>query len=218
MTEDRSPPPEAEACLCRRYPSSQKGGTLICPSVTDLATHDRWLASGRYRPARCPRCGAETHVHDYRLRWMREDPATSRSTEVARFRCARRACRAVWQVLPAFLARHLWRAWQTVERVVLRPPAAPDDEPAPAPESPIPLRTRQRWAARLASAGRTLVVALAAAGSSLLAAVAGAVGLQGTRGELVEQYLRRVGGIRRGERLAALAEHVHRIAPGLRLM
>jgi len=112
MTVKRSPPPEAEACLCRPYPSSQKGGTLTCEQVTDLETHARWLATGRYRPAACPRCGAGMHVHDRRPRVMREGPLTTTWTVVARFRCASADCGAAWQVLPMFLARHLWRAWQ----------------------------------------------------------------------------------------------------------
>jgi hypothetical protein len=151
---------------------------------------------------------------------MLEDPVTSTTTDVARFRCARRVCGAVWQVLPAFLARHLWRAWPTVEKAVPPKRAAKTETEAsePALPSPVPVRTRQRWAARLASAARVLVVALAAAGELLLETIASAVGLEGTRGTLVAEYVERVGGVRRGERLAALAEHVHRLCPGLRLM
>lgn len=46
-TVSGSPPLEARACLCRRYPSSQKGGTLIVEGVDDLAEHERRLESGR---------------------------------------------------------------------------------------------------------------------------------------------------------------------------
>ena len=52
MTEYRSPPPAAEACLCRVYPSSQKGGTLIAEDVWDLATHEQRLETpAAYQPA-----------------------------------------------------------------------------------------------------------------------------------------------------------------------
>jgi transposase-like protein len=209
MTEDRSPPPEAEACLCRPYPSSQKGGTLICAEVDDLATHERWLASGRYRPSGCARCGAFLHIHDYRRRVTRGGGGLETTTEVARFRCSR--CGATWQVLPRWLARHLWRAWSTVERVVIDHEAARDSPP-------IPERTVVRWLGRLASSAALLVTVLAASGSEELGEVAKAVGREGTRSELVAEYTERIGGMRRGERLAAVAEHAHRLVRGVRLM
>ena len=104
MTDHRSPPPAPEVCLCRPYPSSQKGGTLIADDVHDLAAHERRLeAPAAYRPARCPRCGEALHVHDLRVRVLRGEAYGA--TEVLRFRCADRArCGAAWQVLPAFLA------------------------------------------------------------------------------------------------------------------
>ena len=77
--------------MCRRYPSSQKGGTLIAAGVHDLVEHERLLACGAYRPAACPRCSADVHIHDYRTRVLAGDEATS--TQVARFRCAERVYR-----------------------------------------------------------------------------------------------------------------------------
>ena len=71
MSHDRLfPPPRSEACLVRRRPSSQKGGTIIAEDVTDRATHDRRICDpDGYRPAFCPNCGERTlHVHDDRDR------------------------------------------------------------------------------------------------------------------------------------------------------
>jgi len=70
MTDHRSPPPQAEACLLARYPSSQKGGTIIIEQVCSLKEHERLLNTGSYRLDACPRCGATTHLHDLRPRVM----------------------------------------------------------------------------------------------------------------------------------------------------
>ena len=124
MTDEQSPPPAAPACLCRPYPSTQKGGTLVAEDVLDLATHEQRLETpATYRPAACPRCQAKVHLHDLRVRLLLDQP--ERCTEVVRFRCADRArCGAAWQVLPAFLARWLWlrpsRASHFMIQTVLR--------------------------------------------------------------------------------------------------
>ena len=69
MTERRSPPPAAEECLYRAYPSSQKGGTPVDEDVWDLATHDQHLETlSVYRPAACPRCQSKVHLHGLRPR------------------------------------------------------------------------------------------------------------------------------------------------------
>ncbi len=200
------PPPEAEACLTRRYPSSQKGGTLIAEDVVDLETHERRLACGDlYRPKACPRCGARIHIHDCRVRGLLEDPAVS--TEVRRFRCADRdTCGATWQVLPAFIARRLWRSWPVVERAVESPE-----------RSGVPSRTRRRWQTRLAAAGRMLLAILTTTAERVWEALAAAVGLGCSRLELVREY-RTALLPRKGECLAELASLIHRLAPGIRLM
>ncbi len=70
------------------------------------------------------------HIHDYRPRLLWGHAAES--TEIVRFRCSNRdECGAVVQVLPAFVARWLWRSWETVELAM--EPAAPRPEAA-APE------------------------------------------------------------------------------------
>jgi hypothetical protein len=138
MSHSRLPPLDPEACLVRLRPSTQKGGTLIAEEVTDWATHDRRIGHpDGYRPARCPTCGARRlHVHDYRERQLRADPDTPVAT-IVRHACV--ACAAIWQVLPAFIARHLWRTWDVVAQTVTgaaRPATGLRRGP------PIPPRTR----------------------------------------------------------------------------
>ena len=77
---------------------------------------------------------------------------------LVQFRCA--GCGATWRILPKFLARQLWPAWPTVERVV-----EPDGMASvPRDTPPVPARTRRRWWSRIAAAARVLVVLLAASG------------------------------------------------------
>lgn len=200
------PPPAAEACLTRPYGSSQKGGTLIAEDVLDLATHTFRLDHPElYRPERCPRCGARLHIHDFRVRGLLADPGLS--TEVIRFRCADRGrCGATWQVLPAFIARQLWRSWRVVEQAV-----------ESAEHSPVPERSRCRWRTRLASAGRFLVAILTMTARQTWITLATAVGLGCRRLDVVRQY-RAALSPARGECLGELAGLIHRLAPGARLM
>lgn len=212
MTDHRSPPPPGESCLVLSYASrGVKGGTLIAEDVTDLLTHERRLESGAYRPPRCPPCGGPMHIHDYRLRALRASPIGSAT--VVRFRCAdREDCGAVFLVLPAFIARHLWRAWHTVEET-MRVRDESDEKPAAC----VPARTVERWAARLATSGMAVIVALAA--SPLGATLAETVGLGGTRAEMLTGYAAvAVPRPLRGHVMEALAGLVHRAAPGIRLV
>jgi len=209
-TVSGSPPLEAEACLCQRYPSSQKGGTLIIEGVDDLAEHERRLDSGAYRPDGCPRCDQPVHVHDRRSRLLAGDVAGS--TEIARFRCSdREGCGAVWQVLPQLLARHLWRAWQTVQAAVVEPVKA-------SVVQAVPARTRRRWRSRLASSAALVVSALSAAFDvGPLSRVVEAAGVTASRGELARAVVRELRPPA-GQRLSRLAQLVHCLAPGVRLM
>jgi hypothetical protein len=208
MSQERLPPPPPE-CLGRPYPSTQKGGTLIAEDVTDRETHERRRADpDGYRPPACPKCARERlHVHDYRGRILRGE-AGSPVIEVVRYWCP--SCTAIWQVLPLFLARRLWRSWPVVEAATLGPPP-----PASAPT--VPERTVRRWLGRLASAAVLIAQVLATSGDPTLAAMATAAGFEATRAELVLVHAResRVGV---GERLSSLAALLHRLAPGLRLM
>jgi hypothetical protein len=211
MTRVTIAPPEAEACLIRSRVASYKGGTLIDETVEDLADHlQRMFDVDAYRPARCPHCGGvHLHMHDRIERRPRGEPGLP-VVVVARYICA--ACEATWRILPGFLARHLWRVWPTVERVVL-----PEDtlKPAGAPE--IPERTERRWRARLASAALVVVTLLAASNKDALEAVARDVGLDATRGELVAAHAQHTSAPP-GERLAPLAAVTHMLERGIRLM
>ncbi len=204
-----------EACLCRRYPPGQKGGTLIAEDVLTLEHHEKMLCTGAYRPQRgCPKCAGYLHIHDYRNRLLVADPASA--ITVVRFLCC--LCGATWQVLPAFLARHLWRSWHTVERAVETPQQAPTMANDSAPSTrEIPERTRQRWLTRLCASAALLIVTLSTAETPLLATVAGAVGLWRSRRELVDVHTR-ICVVPVGQKLMQLAALVHRLAPGVRLM
>jgi hypothetical protein len=115
------------------------------------------------------------------------------------FLCA--DCGATWRVLPAFLARLLWRTWDVVEREAL-------DKPSPSAAPAVPRRTVQRWRARLAQSARLPVQVLVVAGGRLRE-LAERVGLEPTRMELLAAS---------GGSLAALSVLLHRLAPGVRLM
>jgi hypothetical protein len=183
---------------------------LISEGVDDLAEHERRLESGAYRPDGCPRCDRPVHVHDRRPRLLAGDVAGS--TEIARFRCSdREGCGAVWQVLPHLLARHLWRAWQTVEAAVIEPVKA-------SVVQAVPARTRRRWRSRLASSAALVVSVLSAAFDvGPVSRVVEAAGVTATRGELARAVVRELRPAV-GQQLSKLAELVHRLAPGVRLM
>lgn len=217
MIDHRPPPPPAETCLLRAYASrGLKGGTLIAEAVTELAAHEKALSNGSYRPARCEPCGAAMHLHDYRLRILAA--SDTGTVTVVRFRCADRdSCGAVFLVLPAFVARHLWREWATVERTTQEGEGAEGAEGKP---PVVPARTVSRWRARLAATAAALVVAFASA--SFGAAIAEEVGLGGTRAKVVAQYAKAMAAEgrpqKRGLLYACVAALVHRAAPGIRLM
>lgn len=209
-----TPPARAAPCLQRRREC--KGGTLIAEDVTTLQAHRaRICTPDGYRPDACARCGSDAvHVHDYRSRHLvaLESSGGARASaviDVARYSCARPECGAIWQVLPALVARHLWRAWSTVERATLE-----DARTAP-PD--VPARTRARWWARLDSSARLLAQLFATETGSALEALAQRLGLTSTRHALVLAYAAQTGAAS-GTRLASVAAIVHRLARGLRLM
>jgi hypothetical protein len=190
---------------------------VIAEQVLDIAAHERLLGSGGYRPAGCIRCGGPMHIHEYRERVLAGDPA--QSTEIALFRCAdRQRCGAVMRVLPAFIARRLWRTWTTVEQATLQDNSEAEER---ARSEVVPERTRRRWQARLAASAAAIVVVLAVAAGAVpfLREVISRVGLDGTRAELVVEYVRSTTRqLDPGEKLAAVSAVVHRLAPGMRLM
>lgn len=211
MTHVDLAPPEAEACLTHSRVASYKGGTLIDETAVDLAAHLRLIVDvDGYRPARCCSCDHDVlHVHDYIERRPRGEPGLP-VVVVVRYICA--ACEATWRILPAFLARHLWRVWPTVERVVL-----PKDTPSPTDAPTIPERTARRFVSRLAAAARAVVTLLAASNVETLEAIASSVGLNATRAQLVAAHARATGA-QPGARLAPLAALTHMLERGGRLM
>jgi hypothetical protein len=213
MTDHRPPPPGPADCLTRSRVSRYKGGTLIAEDVHDPARQRQCVADpDMCRPSECPRChGRVLHVHDRPHRMPRGEPGLPPVILIVRFICASASCRATWRILPAFLARHLWRAWPTVERTVKA------SVPPRAAAKPIPERTAQRWRERGASAARQLVVLLATSGGALLEAIAKRAGLDATRMELVDVHARVVAPPP-GRHLADLAALVHRLERGIRLM
>jgi hypothetical protein len=178
--------------------------------VVDLEAHRRRVCDpDGYRPGACPRCAHPTlHVHDYPERGLREEPDGTPSLVLVRFRCV--ACRAVWRILPLFLARLLWRSWPVVEAATLGPavpPAAPQ----------VPERTVRRWRGRLAAVAGQVVEALCEQIGALRDSVAACSEAMTTRLEVVVAYAELLG-IAPGQRLAQVACAVHRQAPGVRLM
>lgn len=190
-------------CLDRPTPRGTKGGTLIASEITDLASQHHVLAQpDLVRPRRCPTCGGERmHVHERRHRKLLGHPEAT-SVAVLVFRCARVQCRAVWRVLPGFLARFLRRSWSTVARAVTAPPTL---------GKPIARRTRQRWLARLRGSARVLIAILGGCGHPKLMERAVKLGSVALRQEVLDSF----GGPRSLGRFSAL---VHRLAPGVRVM
>ena len=208
MNQLQTAPPAAASCLVSSYASrgsaGQKGGTLVDERVVDLAAHETMMKDpGSYRPAEC-RCGCtRLHLHDRRERKARG--SGNASVMVVIFLCAK--CFATWRVLPAFLARCLWRTWEVVEDALFE-----GDRPT---AGPVPARTVQRWHARLTQAALAATQALATSGDSALRAVAQRVGLAASRDALVEAY---AASFETSSPLASLAALLHRLSPGLRLM
>jgi hypothetical protein len=215
MSRDRLPPPPTEACLVRQRPSSQKGGTIIAEDVTDRALHERRICDpDGYRPPFCPRCGERTlHVHDYRERTLRAEPGEP-TARVVRHECA--GCQAIWQVLPAFIARCLWRTWRVVEHIVTSAewPAATR---MPSRWPPVPDRTRRRWRARWQRPVQGLAQVLAACGHAAWAALATGLAPDATCADRVAAYTATTA-TPAGQQLAAVAALVDRLAPRMRLM
>lgn len=197
------------------------GGTLIAEDVLDLATHARRLCDpDGYRPRRCPHCDGDTlHVHDYVERKALGNPGAV-PVRVVRFRCARKVCHATWRVLPAFIPRSLWYSWRVVELATLIGEPCPPPAPSPPTAAPSPSPwTMTRWHVRLASSARLLVQVFATLTTLLLTAMIATLadGLDATRSALVSAYAVAMK-IPAGRWIPAVAGHVHRVAPGLRLM
>ena len=188
--------------LDRGRPAKQKGGTLLAPELRTLQEHEAALANpDMVRPSPCQRCRvAAVHVHERRRRVFRGEAEGPPGTEVLIFRCAdQENCGAIWRVLPAFLARHLWRRWSLVGASVLRRPAG---------RHRVARRTRQRWRARLQTSAAVLVALLGATGLERWTGLAARVGAAGMRRELIEA----------AKSLPELACAIDHGQPGVRVM
>jgi hypothetical protein len=212
MSQNRLPPPESEACLFRLRSSTQKGGTLIAEDVTDHAAHERRICDpDGYRPAFCPRCGEHRlHVHDYRERVLRAEPGKP-VAPIVRLLCV--ACGAIWQILPLFIARHLWRTWNVVRHTLMpHHEASSPSEPQHWPK--VPRRTVRRWRARWLRPALALAQILAASGKAAWAALATQLPPDAPCADLVAAYARE----HFSQPLAGLAALVYRLQPQVRLM
>jgi hypothetical protein len=200
------PPPLPPVCLLRAYKSrGVKGGTVIAEDVRDLETHrQRLLDPDGYRPP-CWSCGSKPHALCFRERILRPASPDERPLieRIRLYYCP--ACGAVFTVLPAVIARHLWRLWKTVEDVSTKGAEAPQT-------------TTARWFSRLSSSAARLVQALLAVGSHLLGRkLTSLLGKVRTRWELVEAVIAS-NAVSVDQPFADLAGWIHRLEKGIRLM
>jgi hypothetical protein len=207
--------PAAPAYLTATYASKrhQRGGTLIDEEILDLAAHrERLREPDGYRPGRCPRCGRAVHALDQRRRKLRDQPDCAEA-DIRRYRC--RPCHAVWQVLPAVLARYLHRTWGAVQSALVGAGVVR----AAGGEWRVRRKpgTLSRWCGRLRSSALALTQALSDASEAAVADVVAAIGIDCSRLDLVEA-LSQSGQTEPRRKLEQLAGWVHRVAPGLRLM
>ena len=203
--------PALPACLSTPYSSKpgQRGGTIIAEDVLDLEEHERrlWDPDG-YRPGPCELCGRRLHAHDFRERTIRGHPGLS-WTSIRRYLCP--LCGAVWQVLPAWLARCLHRTWAVVQATMAESGLV-DAEGADL-RGAVPKSTVARWRGRLMLPALVLVQVLLGAGVE----VGSGMSMTATRAELVDGLADE--GLVDGERkLEQVACWVHRVMPGVRLM
>ena len=207
------PLPAAPVCLITPYAAKpgQQGGTLIAEGVDGIGEHRHLLETDGYRPEGCPRCGRYLHVLDLRPRKLRDQPDSAEEL-IRRYRC--RPCKAVWQVLPAFIARYLHRTWGAVQSAVVAAGALERT----GSEWRVTRKpgTLQRWLGRLSSSAVVLTQALAAHGAQV-GAVLRRWGAWCARADLVET-LADAGVIDKRLKLQQLACWIHRLVPGLRLM
>jgi len=210
MSADTLPPPPPAVCLTRSYAARKiKGGTIIAEGVRDLETHrKKLLEPDEYRSVigRCWACGS-TVLHalclrERVLRGARDEPPLVETVRM--YRCAVKVCGAVFTVLPAVIARHLWRLWKTVEDTA-------------GGKLEMPKSTCRRWLGRLGSSARQLVQTLTSRASSLISSsFRSALAKITTRSDLVETFRRSL--VQHVESFAPLCGWIHRLEPGIRLM
>jgi hypothetical protein len=139
------------------------------------------------------------------------DGGSATRIEVLRYVCANDACGATWRILPAFVARHLWRRWTTVARAIT------SERRYGASGVPVVAeRTRRRWKLRLSSAARQLVLLLAQHDDEDVVRFARVAGFEGARLELVQ--LLTAGRVLGTHGLEDIAASIDRLERGIRLM
>lgn len=205
MSTGVHPLPPPPACLTRSYSSRGiKGGTVIAEKILERSRHEELLLDpDGYREvvAPCASCGGKhLHAHCFRTRSLRprarEAPVAV--VTIRLYLCA--SCRAVFTVLPGFIARHLWRAWETVSSVV--------EGGASAAKT-----TAWRWRARLRCDAAQLV-------QFFMASVTGKIKRRlarrrpFTRGD----FLQALFAAAEPSRFALAALWIHRLERGIRLM
>lgn len=189
--------------LAQGYSSSVKGGTVIVGEVLDREEHARrMLDPETYRPAPCVRCGHRMLGHGTRPR----KPVGETPVDIRRYTCP--SCGGAVQVLPCFLARHLWRTWPMVEAVCV---AAPERRLT----TTVAPRTLRRWWARLWRQVTYVLQVLSAVRQAALAELVAEIGLDATRRALLLAYLPLAGVL---GACASLANLLNRLRPGLRVM
>ncbi len=191
----------------------QKGGTLIA-EVWDLEKHREQVKfPDGYRPKGCPRCNGFLQGHGCRFRQLVDQP-TSAEEKIRRYWCD--VCVAVWQVLPAFLARHLHRTWGAIQsRLVAAGELGRTGAEWRVRSIPSTLR---RWSERLAASAIVLTQALTEAKGDESSAVAAVTqGSWCSRKELVEG-LANSEAVEKRQKLAQLGCLIHRVVPGVRVM
>lgn len=213
MSARTLPPPQPPIVLTRSYKSRGiKGGTVIAEDILDPEVHAQALLDAdTYRTAigRCRCCGTERwHAHCFRERLPRPAvgaAAERRSTAIRLYRCATQGCGAVVTVLPAFIARQLWRTWETVQSVAQG-------------AARVPKTTWLRWSERLSSSAVPIVQLLFALASGLLSRrQRKALAPVETRASLIHAAAE-CGLVDATRPFARLASWIHRLEPGIRLM
>ena len=190
----------------------QRGGTLIAEGVWDLEAHHRRLSSpDGYRPEWCPRCHGGLEGHGLRWRKLRDQPESA-GAEIRRYRCPE--CRAVWQVLPAFIARHLQRSWGAIQsRLVAAGVLEGTGAEWRVRSKPT---TLMRWLQRLLSNAVVLTQALVDGGGEVATVVQG-LGSWCNRLELIEG-LSQAQVLSSHRKVGELACFIQRLVPGVRVM
>lgn len=191
----------------------QRGGTLIAEDVWTVKEHEEKAATtSGYRPEACGHCIC-CCLHGLGQRWrVAKDESGCPGYWIRRYLCP--LCGAVWQVLPAFLARHLHRTWGGIQsRLVQGGVLQSTGRECRVRVKPS---TTRRWAARLLAPAMVLVQALYGSdvvGDSVLAFL----GSGASRKELIEA-LTAVGVLEPPRKLGQLAAWIHRVVPGIRLL